>query len=63
MLLKFKHVVLNTHLTTWAGCVGQSVSSFCYLLDVSEREEGVLALNLPIGPFKNLLWVGVSTEM
>ena len=33
------------------------------LLVVDEREEVVVALHLPTGPLKNLLWVGAGTEM
>ena len=32
-------------------------------MDVSEKEESVVALNLPIGPLKNLLWVGAGIDM
>ena len=39
-----------------------------YLLVVNEREEGVVALHLPIGSFKKKrkkkkLWVGAGTEI
>ena len=33
------------------------------LLEVSEKEEAVVALHLPIGPLKKTLWVGAGTEM
>ena len=33
------------------------------LLEVSEKEEGVVALHLPIWVFINPLWVGAGTEM
>ena len=33
------------------------------LLEVREREEGVVALHLPDGPYKNPLLVGAGTEM
>ena len=32
------------------------------LLEVSERDEAVVALHLPIGPLKPPLWVGVGTS-
>ena len=39
----------------------QLVNRFC-LFDVCNRE-GVVALHLPIWTFKNMLWVGASSEM
>ena len=33
------------------------------MLVVSERKESVVTVHLPIGQFKNLLCVGVGTEM
>ena len=33
------------------------------LLEVIEKEEGVVALHLPSGPLKRAFWVGTSTEM
>ena len=33
------------------------------MLEVIEREEGVVALHLPIEPLKNTVWVGAGTEM
>ena len=49
--MRFKHPVLDSHISSiWAVCLGQSVSSFCQL-DVSHRE-GVVVLHLPTEPLK-----------
>ena len=56
--LRFKDVVLGTHLS-YLGCLSRTVCIL--LLGISERE-GVVALHLPIGTLKTL-YVGVSTVM
>ena len=33
------------------------------MLQVNEKEEGLVAIQLPIGPLKNLLWIGACTEI
>ena len=33
------------------------------MLEVSDKEEGIMGLKLPIEPFKNPLWVGAGSEM
>ena len=33
------------------------------MLEVSEKEEGLVALHLHIEPLKNPLWVGAGTKM
>ena len=33
------------------------------MLEVNEKEDGVVALNLPNGPFKTPLGIGAGTEM
>ena len=47
-------VIAHTPVINWAVCL---------LLEFREREEGVVALHLPIEPLKTLLWVGACTEM
>ena len=51
---------MGTHSSYQRDCLGQLVVT---MLEVSEREESVVALHLPIGPLKHLLWVGAGTEM
>ena len=47
-----------------ASCYGTRLSILVVtLLEFSEREEGVVAIHLPLGPLKNLLWVGAATEI
>ena len=49
--MRFKHTVLDSHISSiWAVCLGQSVSSFCLLLDV--READVVVLHLPTETLK-----------
>ena len=50
-------------LTVQARCPGNTpqlsgLCSFCYSLDVSEREEGIVVLHLLIRSLKPALWVG-----
>ena len=50
LYLKFKHAVLGTHFS-YLGCLSRTTIQY-FLLDVSESEEGVVALNIPIGRLK-----------
>ena len=42
---------MGTHSSYQLGCLGQMVSNYP-VREVSEREEGVVAIHLPIGPLK-----------
>ena len=56
--------VIGTHSSYQLGCLStERLVVVVTLLEVSDREEGVVALHLPIGPLKTLLWVGVGTKM
>ena len=49
--------VIGTHSSYQLGCLStERLVVVVTLLEVSDREEGVVALYVPIGPLKTLLW-------
>ena len=48
--LKFKHTLLGTQRSIWDDCLGEWV--YIFVLVVNKRDENVVVLNLPIGPFQ-----------
>ena len=57
--LRFKHNVLGTHYS----CLGCELVDFVSLLVVSEEEEGVVALHLPIRPLKPHSGLAISRSI
>ena len=56
---------MGTHSSYQLGCLSRTdgYELVVTVLEVSEKEEGVVAIHLPTGPLKNPLWVGASTEI
>ena len=57
--------VMGTYHSYELGCLYMTVCLYLVvtLLEVSEKEEALVALHLPIGPLKKPLWVGAGNEM
>ena len=61
-----RKLLLATHGHTLQLSIGLSVCDIMLVVrinPVSEKEEGVVTLHLPIEPLKKTIWVGASTEM